>query len=57
MQGESRAAVDAGTVILVPPGVPHVTLAEPGQTVRLLCFFPDPEIAPRTEELASEARI
>lgn len=41
--------VSAGDVILIPRGVPHMTV--PDTAMLLVCFFPDPDLATSTEEL------
>jgi quercetin dioxygenase-like cupin family protein len=42
--------VRRGDLVLVEVGVPHCTTAEPGEPLRLLCFFPHPDLARNTEE-------
>ncbi|MBO0827782.1 MAG: cupin domain-containing protein [Streptosporangiales bacterium] len=46
--GEERP-VSAGDVVLVPRGVPHMTV--PDGAMLLVCFFPDPDLATNLEEL------
>jgi quercetin dioxygenase-like cupin family protein len=49
-QGEEERAVRRGDLVLVDVGVPHCTTAEPGAPLRLLCFFPHPDLARNMEE-------
>ncbi|MQA85278.1 MAG: cupin domain-containing protein [Streptosporangiales bacterium] len=48
--GEVRR-VTAGDTVLVPRGVPHATIPDPGGSLLLVCFFPDPDLATNLEEL------
>lgn len=48
--GEVRR-VAAGDTVLMPRGVPHATIPDPGESMLLVCFFPDPDLATNTEEL------
>lgn len=41
--------VSVGDVVLVPRGVPHMTVAD--TPMLLVCFFPDPDLATNLEEL------
>lgn len=43
--------VTAGDTVLIPPGVPHATVPDPGGPLLLVCFFPDPDLATNIEEL------
>ncbi|HEX7097626.1 MAG TPA: cupin domain-containing protein [Acidimicrobiia bacterium] len=43
--------VEAGTWVRVPAGVPHATLADPGDQLLLVCFFPYPTFEDNIEEL------
>lgn len=45
-EGEERP-VSAGDVILVPRGVPHMTVAD--TPMLLVCFFPDADLATNLE--------
>ncbi|HEX6446783.1 MAG TPA: cupin domain-containing protein [Streptosporangiales bacterium] len=45
--------VSAGDVVLVPLGVPHMTV--PDTAMLLVCFFPDPDVATNMEELDTPA--
>ncbi len=40
-----RHPVEAGDVVLVPAGAAHATVPDVGQTMRLMCFFPHPDLA------------
>ena len=42
--------VTTGDVVHVPAGVAHATVPEPATTMRLVCFFPDPDLASTTVE-------
>lgn len=42
--------VAAGDVVHVPAGAAHATVPAPGTAMRLVCFFPDPELASNTVE-------
>lgn len=46
--GEVQPA-SAGDVVLIPRGVPHMTVPE--SAMLLVCFFPDPDLATNLEEL------
>lgn len=46
-----------GELVLVPAGVPHVSLALPGSKLRLLCFFPHPDLPGNIEELPAEISL
>ena len=43
--------VTAGDCILIPPSTPHATVAAPGSTIKLICFFPRPDLGSNIEEL------
>jgi quercetin dioxygenase-like cupin family protein len=51
-QRGERVDVAAGDVVLVPAGVPHATVAAPGDELTLLCYFPATD--PDPEELPGE---
>lgn len=42
--------VATGDVVHVPPGAAHATVPDPGTAMRLICFFPDPDLASTTVE-------
>lgn len=46
----------AGDVVLIPAGLPHATVARGGE-LRLVCFFPHPDLAGNTEELDGVIRL
>jgi quercetin dioxygenase-like cupin family protein len=48
--------VVAGDVVLIPAGVPHATIATGGE-LRLVCFFPHPDLPRNTEELDGIIRL
>lgn len=43
--------VGPGDLYLIPAGVPHATLPDPGNEMLLLCAFPVADLAAATEEL------
>lgn len=55
-QGEFKA-VAAGDLVLVPAEVHHVTLASPGNRLRLLCFFPHPDLPANIVENDDEVSL
>lgn len=48
--GQTRP-VGPGDLVYIPAGVPHATLPDPGGRMRLVCFFPHPDLPANTEEL------
>jgi quercetin dioxygenase-like cupin family protein len=55
-EGDVPTPVGPGDVLVVPPGVPHATVAQgPGDLV-LVCFFPHADLAANIEELATPER-
>lgn len=56
-QDGEREPLRPGDLVLVPAGRPHVSLAAPGEVLRLLCFFPVADVAAATEELDAEVAI
>lgn len=40
-----------GDTALVPAGVPHATVPDPGTDMELICFFPYPDLDDNIEEL------
>lgn len=54
MQAESGVyTVGPGDVLLVPPGERHMTVNTGSEPLRLLCFFPVPDVAAGTTEFKS----
>jgi quercetin dioxygenase-like cupin family protein len=49
-------ALEPGDVLLIPPGEQHVTRNTGAEPLRLLCFFPVPEVGSRTREERGEPR-
>jgi quercetin dioxygenase-like cupin family protein len=45
-------ALKPGDTILIPAGEPHVTRNTGDEPLRLLCFFPTPDVAAGTRDLA-----
>ncbi len=50
-QDGTRHPVGPGDTILVPQGVAHATLADPGSELEMLCFFAHPQLSENIEEL------
>ncbi len=50
-QEGSFTRIGVGDLVLIPAGDAHATLAVPGQTLELLCFFPHPQLRDNLEEL------
>lgn len=48
--GETWVRLGPGDLVRVPPGVPHATVPDPGTEMRLVCFFPHPQLSLNTEE-------
>lgn len=46
-------SIHAGDVMLIPPGEKHVTRNTGDRPLRLLCFFPTPDIVATTENFPS----
>jgi len=44
-------AVGPGSWYRIPVGTPHATLADPGERMSLVCFFPHDDFANNIEEL------
>lgn len=49
-------AVGPGDLVVVPPGVPHATVASGTSDLVLVCFFPHPDLAANIEELTGPER-
>jgi quercetin dioxygenase-like cupin family protein len=43
--------VGPGSWYRIPVGTPHATMADPGERMSLVCFFPDDDFASNIEEL------
>jgi quercetin dioxygenase-like cupin family protein len=43
--------VGPGTWYRIPAGTPHATMADPGETMSLVCFFPHDDLSSNIEEL------
>jgi quercetin dioxygenase-like cupin family protein len=43
--------VGPGSWYRIPKGIPHATLADPGERLSLVCFFPHDDFANNIEEL------
>ena len=54
--GRHVQPVGPGDLVLVPTGVPHATVAHGRRGLVLVCFFPHPDLAANTEELAGPER-
>jgi quercetin dioxygenase-like cupin family protein len=49
-------AVGPGDLVVVPPGVPHATVASGTSDLVLVCFFPHADLAANLEELPGPQR-
>lgn len=49
--------VRPGDCVLVAAGVPHATIADRGDAVKLVCFLPHPDLASNIEELDQEIHV
>jgi quercetin dioxygenase-like cupin family protein len=49
--------VSEGDCVLVAPGVPHATIPNRDAGMKLVCFWPHPDLASNIEELAEEIQI
>ena len=47
----TRRRISAGDSVLIPAGTPHATLPDAGAEMRLVCFFPHPDLAANILEL------
>jgi quercetin dioxygenase-like cupin family protein len=47
----SLRPVAAGDCALIPRGVAHATVPDPGNSMELVCFFPHPDLRANLEEL------
>ena len=56
-RGGEWTGLAPGDVVLVPADTAHVSLASPGSKLRLLCFFPDPDLPRNIEELPQEISL
>jgi quercetin dioxygenase-like cupin family protein len=48
--------VGAGDLLVVPPGVPHATVASGTSDLVLVCFFPHPDLTGNIQELPGPER-
>ena len=55
-EGAESSPATAGDVIVVEQGVPHATVCTGTVAMRLICFFPRPDLSGNTEELAGPVR-
>lgn len=46
----STHRVRAGDVVHIPAGAAHATVPDEGSAMRLVCFFPHPELAANSED-------
>jgi quercetin dioxygenase-like cupin family protein len=46
----SSTRVGPGDVVRIPPGAAHATVPAEGSSMRLVCFFPHPELSSNSEE-------
>ncbi len=54
--GRSRR-VNEGDCILVAPGVPHATIPDRDAGMKLVCFWPHPDLSSNIEEIAGQIQI
>jgi quercetin dioxygenase-like cupin family protein len=47
-----RKPLQAGDSVLIPKGTPHATLPDADAPMRLVCFFPHPDLRDNIAELA-----
>lgn len=45
-----RTPVGPGDVVCIPAGAAHATVPDEGVTMRLVCFFPHPDLSQNVEE-------
>lgn len=43
-------ALAPGSVIRIPSGAPHATIPDEGSEMRLICFFPHPDLSENIED-------
>lgn len=55
-EGDEATPVAAGDLVVIPEGVAHATVCTDGGGMRLVCFFPHPDLARNLEELDGPAR-
>ncbi len=55
-EGDVAIRVGPGDLLVVPPGVPHATIASGTSELVLVCFFPHPDLAANIEELPGPER-
>jgi quercetin dioxygenase-like cupin family protein len=48
--------VGEGDLVVIPPGVPHATVASGTSDLVLVCFFPHPDLAANIQELTGPVR-
>lgn len=42
--------IGTGDIVHIPAGAAHATIPDPGTTMRLVCFFPHPDLGSNLEE-------
>lgn len=55
-EGDVPTRVGVGDLVVVPPGVPHATVASGTSDLVLVCFFPHPDLAGNIQELTGPQR-
>jgi quercetin dioxygenase-like cupin family protein len=55
-EGDVPTRVAAGDLVVVPPRVPHATVASDAGELVLVCFFPHPDLAANIQELTGPER-
>jgi quercetin dioxygenase-like cupin family protein len=53
----SARRVSEGDCVLVAPGVPHATVPDQDAGMKLVCFWPHPDLASNIEEIAGQIHI
>jgi quercetin dioxygenase-like cupin family protein len=55
-EGDASTDVAAGDIVVIPAGVPHATVCLSRRPLRLVCFFPYPDLGRNLEELTGPER-
>ena len=55
-EGDKSSPVSGGDLIIVEQGVAHATVCTGTTAMRLICFFPRPDLSGNAEELSGPAR-
>jgi quercetin dioxygenase-like cupin family protein len=49
--------VNEGDCVLVAPGVPHATVPDRDSAMKLVCFWPHPDLSSNSEEIAGRIQL